>query len=316
MRRPSAVTGTMITAGSAIGAGMFSLPVVSSGMWLGYALVSLVAIWGLNYLAARYLLEANLHFAPGDSFDTMVTATLGKWWNRVVGLSIAFLLYILLYAYYSSFSHPAFGLLLAAVVWWSTRAVGRLSTLLVAAMVVTFVLSMTGYALRIDPVKLLDGDGAGGGYHRYVWAALPYLMTSFGFATVVPSLYKYYGRDPLTIRRGLLYGSLIALGVYGCFIVVTFGNVSRADFVAVNAAGGNISQLVAAFEPGGGRSLTATALAWFANFAIVSSFLGVGLGLFDYLADRFSLPDTPAGRGKTVTLTFLPPALRKVEEAA
>ena len=45
----------------------------------------------------------------------------------------------------------------------------------------------------------------------------------------------------------------------------------------------------------------------FSNFAVASSFLGVTLGLFDYLADLFGFDDSAMGRFKTALLTFLPP---------
>ena len=46
-----------------------------------------------------------------------------------------------------------------------------------------------------------------------------------------------------------------------------------------------------------------------ALFAIISSFLGVGLSLFDYIADLFGFADTPKGRMYTILITFLPPGL-------
>ena len=47
----------------------------------------------------------------------------------------------------------------------------------------------------------------------------------------------------------------------------------------------------------------------FSNFAVASSFLGVTLGLFDYLADLFGFDDSAMGRFKTALLTFIPPML-------
>lgn len=49
----------------------------------------------------------------------------------------------------------------------------------------------------------------------------------------------------------------------------------------------------------------------FADLALATSFLGVALGLFDYLADLFQRRNTAAGRLQTGAITFLPPlALR------
>lgn len=324
----SVLSGIMITAGTAIGAGMFSLPVVSSGMWFVFSIVCLLFLWFLNYLSALYILEANFQFSPGASFDTITTKILGKNWNILIGLSIAFLMYILLYAYFSAFGSMvtkilgweilitnkwmqglmsiALGSLLAFVVWLSTATVGRISTILVFGMIISFIVSMTGFAVQIEASKLFDITGQKSSYFPYLWAALPYFMTSFGFATVVPSLYKFYGKNPVIIKRSLLWGSLIALLVYALFIFVAFGNISRLEFIAINEAGGNIGDLVNAFEKGKGSNKINFVLNLFSNFAIVTSFLGVGLGLFDFIADKFSFADTKKGRLKTACITFLP----------
>lgn len=45
----------------------------------------------------------------------------------------------------------------------------------------------------------------------------------------------------------------------------------------------------------------------FADLALATSFLGVALGLFDYLADLFQRRNTVAGRLQTGAITFLPP---------
>jgi tryptophan-specific transport protein len=41
----------------------------------------------------------------------------------------------------------------------------------------------------------------------------------------------------------------------------------------------------------------------------VSSFLGVTLGLFDFIADKFAFDDSHFGRFKTSLVTFLPPTI-------
>ena len=321
----------MLTAGTAIGAGMFSLPVVSSGMWFIYSIGCLFLLWFLSYLCALYLLEANVHFSPGASFDTIVSNILGKTWNVIIGLSVAFLMYILLYAYYSAFGNIVahtldwelfknnqwaqggaslvLGGLLAMLVWLSTATVGRISTILVSGMVISFIVSMFGLALQVEASKLFNLTEQQGTYFPYLWASLPYFMTAFGIATIVPSLYKFYGKNPRIIQKSLLFGSLIALFVYALFLFVAFGNISRQAFVAINEAGGNIGQLINAFEQGARSETISFALTIFSNFAIITSFLAVGLGLFDYIADLFSFTDDRKGRFYTACITFLPPGI-------
>ena len=70
-----------------------------------------------------------------------------------------------------------------------------------------------------------------------------------------------------------------------------------------------MGDLVGAMTSNSEGTLVRSALSFFSNFAVISSFLGVGLGLFDYIADRFQFPNTQKGRFYTMCLTFLPPGL-------
>jgi len=47
----------------------------------------------------------------------------------------------------------------------------------------------------------------------------------------------------------------------------------------------------------------------FSNVAMTTSFLGVTLGLFDFLADGFKRSNTRFGRFQTALLTFIPPLI-------
>lgn len=99
--RPSLFGGVVIIGGTIIGAGMFSLPVVMSGAWFFWSLAALVLRFCMLH-SGLMILEANLNYRIGSSFDTITKDLLGKGWNLVNGVSIAFVLYILTYAYISA----------------------------------------------------------------------------------------------------------------------------------------------------------------------------------------------------------------------
>ncbi|MBT8231704.1 MAG: tryptophan permease [Saprospiraceae bacterium] len=331
IKNKSIVIGTMITSGSAIGAGMFTLPIISSGMWFPLAFISMLLIWLVSYLSSLMILEICLEYPSGSSFNTFVSDILGKTWSVVMGLSVCFMLYILLYAYFSAFGNMAvhtfglvetksnvwlqgglglsLGLLLAVAVWISTFFVGRISIVLVVAMVISFVIAMSGGISNISMTILFDQNTKSANYFSYLWIGLPYFITSFGFSSVVPSLYKYYGKDSFKIKNSLFYGSLIALITYLVWIATSFGIIPRFEFTAINEAGGNMGDLVSVLEQKIGNSAIQSALVFFSNFAIISSFLGVGLSLFDYLADRFNFDGSNKGRFYTAAITFLPPGI-------
>ncbi|GIU25880.1 tryptophan permease [Shewanella sp. MBTL60-007] len=323
----SLLGGAMIIAGTAVGAGMFSLPVVGAGMWFGYSLLMMAGVWFCMLVSGLMLLETNLHFDPGASFDTLTKATLGQFWRIVNGLSIAFVLYILTYAYISGggsiVNHSLEGLgihlpqsvaglvfagVLATIVIISTKAVDRITTVMLGGMIITFFLAVGNLLLDVESVKLFSPDGENK-YLPYMLAALPFGLVSFGYHGNVPSLVKYYGKDHRTIIKAIAIGTGIALVIYICWLVATMGNISRTGFIDIIEQGGNMGVLVNALSGVITSDWLTTMLTLFANLAVASSFLGVTLGLFDYLADLFGFDESRSGRLKTATVTFLPPTL-------
>lgn len=323
----SLLGGAMIIAGTTVGAGMFSLPVVGAGMWFGYSMIMLVGIWFCMLVSGLMLLETNLHFEPGSSFDTLTKTTLGQFWRIVNGLSIAFVLYILTYAYISggssivnhslegigislpqSVAGLVFAAVLATIVIISTKAVDRITTIMLGGMIITFFLAVGNLLIDVDTTKLFVPDGETS-YAPYLLAALPFGLASFGYHGNVPSLVKYYGNQPKTIIKALFIGTFIALVIYSCWLVATMGNIPRSQFVDIIAQGGNMGVLVGALSEVIASNWLNTMLTLFANLAVASSFLGVTLGLFDYLADLFGFDESRQGRLKTAAVTFIPPTI-------
>ncbi len=106
----------------------------------------------------------------------------------------------------------------------------------------------------------------------------------------------------------LVYGTLMALALYTIWLLATM-EYRVLQFIDIAEKGGNIDVLVQALSGVlNSRSLDLL-LVVFSNFAVASSFLGVTLGLFDYLADLFGFDDSAVGRLKTALLTFAPPVV-------
>ena len=80
----------MIIAGTAIGAGMLANPTSTAGVWFIGSILALVYTWFCMTTSGLMILEANLHYPTGSSFDTIVKDLLGKGWNIINGLSVAF----------------------------------------------------------------------------------------------------------------------------------------------------------------------------------------------------------------------------------
>ena len=326
--QPSSLGGVFIITGTSIGAGMFSLPVLTSNMWFGWAVLFLCVSWYCMYSSALYLLEANQKFKHGVNFDSMTKALLPTPLRILNGLSVLFVSYILVYAYISgggsmlghslqsglgieldqSMASFVFAVLLGLIVSFSTKAVDRFTSAMLGGMVITFSIAIFSLFSGAN-FSLLQPFAEMTERLPYSWAAIPSLMVCFGFHSNIPSLVKYYKKDSAKVVNSIRYGSLLALSIYLIWLLASFTVIGRDGFATVIAEGGNMGALVSALESAGSGPALAVTLQLFANFAVATSFLGVALGLFDFLTDLLKLDDTLSGRSKTALVTFVPPMI-------
>lgn len=333
-KTPSLLGGVMIIAGGTIGAGMLANPISTAGVWFIGSIFILFYTWFCMTSSGLMLLEANLHYPTGASFNTIVKDLLGNGWNIINGLSLAFVMYILTYAYITSgggitqgfvnqllsssgsavdigrtSGSLIFAFVLAAFVWFSTKAVDRFSVVLIAGMVISFFLSVSGLLSSAQADILFNTTAQQAEYLPYALVALPVCLVSFGFHQNVPSLVKYYDRNPSKVVKSIVLGTFIALVIYVLWQIAIQGNLARDQFAPVIAKGGDIAALLEALSQSVQTDYVGLVLKFFAYMAIASSFLGVTLGLFDYIADLCNFDDSRLGRTKTALVTFLPPLL-------
>lgn len=328
VKTPSLFGGAMIIAGTVIGAGMLANPTATSGVWFTGSLIVLLYTWFSMLSSGLMILEVNTHYPHGASFDTMVKDLLGPTWNAINGIAVAFVLYLLTYAYIfvggdltakglgSAFGvkipltvgQLSFFLIFATCVWASARLVDRFTSILIGGMVLTFIWATGGLIAEAKLPVLFDTQAPSGTpYWIYISAALPVCLASFGFHGNVSSLLKYFKGDAPKVAKSLWAGTLIALVIYVLWQIAIQGNLPRSEFAPVIATDGQVSVLIEVLSKFVQTGSMAAILSFFSYMAIATSFLGVTLGLFDYIADIFKWDDSVSGRTKTAALTFLPP---------
>lgn len=328
----SAFWGVMVIAGTVIGGGMFALPVDLAGAWFFWAAFILIIAWFSMLHSGLLLLEANLNYPVGSSFNTITKDLLGNTWNIVSGITVAFVLYILTYAYISangaiisetiainmgSHVNPRIigictAVFVASVLWISSLAASRITSLFLGIKIIAFVIVFGSFFFQVDFSILRDAGGTGSidaSYFPYIFMAMPVCLASFGFHGNIPSLIICYGKRKDKLIKSIVLGSLLALVIYLFWLYCTMGNITRESFKEIISSGGNVDSLVKSFLGTKQHGIIEFCLLVFSNLAVASSFFGVTLGLFDYLADLFKMDNSSSGRLKTVLLTFLPPAV-------
>lgn len=300
---------------------MLAMPIAMAGVGFGITLVLLLGLWALMSYTALLMVEVYQHHSPHKGLSALAYYYLGRPGQWAANLAMPFLLYALIAAYLVGGGHlvkvflaqlgwahlPAsLGILLFAfigggVVVLGTHSVDLVNRCLFAAKILFLMLMLTllmpyvrGELLLAAPVQ-----------KALVLAAIPIIFTSFGFHGSIPSLVSYLQGDVAKLRRVFLLGSALPLVVYLLWQLTTLGVVESQIFLQVLAESSGINGLLLAL-----KSVTPhleMAVRIFAGLALATSFLGVSLGLFDFLAQVFSHSNQLAGRIKTGLITFLPP---------
>ncbi|WP_429149603.1 aromatic amino acid transporter [Aeromonas rivipollensis] len=318
--KPSVTGGACIIASVCVGAGMLGLPSAGAGAWTSWSSLAIILTMIIMTVSGWMLLEAFKPYELTASFNSVTKDLLGHKINIFNNLTVYFVGGILLYAYITSSGLILSGLLginsqLASVlfvlvfscfVWHSTRAVDRISVVLIAFMVLSFVFGVSGLAVNIDATMLFHSLTEELGQAPYALAMLPVALTSFGYHHSVASMRAYYGEEQKA-KQAILGGTLIALALYLLWLLSIFGNLPRNAFGPIIAKGGDVDVLLGALASVIESKRVSNAINLFSMAAILSSFIGVGLGVFDYLADLFKFDNSRRGRAKSWGVTFLPP---------
>ncbi|MCG8532864.1 MAG: aromatic amino acid permease [Desulfovibrionales bacterium] len=305
-----------IVAGTAIGAGMLGLPMALGS--LGFMMGSLVLlfVWVIAIYAALLLLEINLEFGAGVNFNYMTKQVLGRPGQILATGSVFFLIYCLLVAYItgmggvlssqlgvdSRICSAVFAIVSAILLFVGTEAVVRANKILLASMLTAMVVCFGTLG------GVLDGDNLtlGSPTPNMVMLALPVLFTSFGYHASIPSIVSYVGEDKKSLVRVIFCGSLIPFVCYFVWLGLAFGSASPDQLVGM----ANVDVLIARMA--GGSSWVSGVLSLFAALALVTSFIGVSLGLFDLVAETFKRGEDKKSRAGTSAIVFLPPLVASV----
>ena len=260
-KQPSVFGGACIIASVCVGAGMLGLPSAGAGAWTLWTCLVMLVTMIVMTLSGWMLLEAYKRYDIRVSFDTVTHDMFGSGANLINNLAVYFVGGILLYAYIttagmilppmiglnSKLSSILFVIVFGAFVWHSTRAVDRISVVLIIFMALSFIFSIFGLAKNIDIPMLLDSGSKHPSYAPYALAMFPVALASFGYHHSAASMRAYYGEERKA-SLAILGGTLITLVFYIVWIASIFGNLPREQFAPVIKAGGDLDVLLPALS--------------------------------------------------------------------
>lgn len=309
-------------AGTTIGAGMLAMPLTSAGIGFGMTLVLLVGLWALLTYTGLLFMEV-YQTAPTQDVGvaTLAEQYFGLGGRLLATISLLVLLYALLSAYITGGGSllsgvlPDFGeqtqqigillftLILGAFVVVGIRGVDGLTRLLFIGKIIAFVFVL----LMMLPKSQLENLTAVPLDNLLIVSAIPVFFTSFGFHVIMGSINHYLDADMRKIRIAIFIGTLIPLIAYILWQLATHGVLSQGEFISLLQQDPTLNGLVNATSQLTGSTLLGEMVRIFSALALITSFLGVAMGIFEGVGDLLKRVNLPSNRLILTPLTFVPP---------
>lgn len=314
----SLLSGTLLIAGTCIGAGMLALPVATALAGFLPSMAVNTVCWLFMLCTGLLFLEAALHMKENSNVLTMAQRFLGPAGKFVGGLSFLFLYYCLEVSYISggtpllatiaqqttgivldsSLSYILFVALFGAIVFMGTRVIDRVNWILMVGLIGSYFWLIGVGSTEIQTDLLARADW------RLGLAAAPVFFSAYGFHNVIPSITTYLNQDARKLRLAIIFGTTIPFVVYSLWQWMIMGTVGEAELQMAAAQGVPITQTLQHIV---GHPLISMLGSFFGFFALITSFLGVSLSMIDFLADGIQKKAVGMNRLWLCLAVFIPP---------
>lgn len=304
------ISAMFLVGGTCIGGGMLALPVATGISGFFPSIAMMLICWATMTATALLLLEVSMWMEEGVHLISMTSRILGVPGKAISWVLYLFICYASLVAYtagggvqiaqgfndYSNYviskdaGAAIFIFVFGAVIYLGSRIVGRVNAMLFIAMIAAYFCLVTIGIPEVKADYLFNRKWGGS------LLAIPLLLTSFSFQTMVPSLTPYLKRDVKALRFAIIGGTTIALVIYAIWQFLILGIVPAEGPHSLAEAlerGEPATQFLREHVEG---QWIATIAEYFAFFAIITSFLGIALGLFDFLADGLHIKKDAKGK--------------------
>lgn len=314
------ISAMFLVGGTCIGGGMLALPIATGISGFVPSLVMMTVCWLAMTISALLLLEVSLWMEEGAHIISMTSKILGPTWKAIAWLVYLFICYASIVAYTAgggmqvSYTFGAylpqdmsreigcmiFVVLFGVVIALGNKVVGRVNSILFVAMIAAYVMLIGMGVDEVKPSLLMTKNWP------TAFIAVPLLLTSFSFQTMVPSLTPYLKRNVNALRYAVIGGTCIAFCIYALWqwLILGIVPVGGSNGLAMALANGEpATQFLQQHVEG---YWIAQLAEFFAFFAIVTSFLGIALGLFDFLSDGLHIKKEGWGKIALGLLIIVP----------
>lgn len=314
--------GSLLVAGTTIGGGMLALPVLTSPAGFIPSIVIYVLCWIFMAGTGLLFLEVSQWVKDDSNIITMAESTLGKAGKYFSWIMYIFLFYCLTIAYTVGCGNILVELLQNRIPDWlgpilfvalfspliiiPTALAGRLNIWLVLGLALSYFgfVFLGAQYVNEENLKVMNWSNS--------LMALPIAFTAFAYQGIIPTLSHYMHHDVCRTRNAILVGSCIPLFAYIVWEWLILGIIPTngpSGLLEALKNGDNAVHPLQNFIQNPAVYYIGQA---FAFFALVTSFLGVTLGLRDFLADGLNIQKDAKGKMILALLIFTLPLIISV----
>lgn len=304
----SAASAACLLAGTAIGSGMISLPMVLAQLGVVGTCLVMVAFAAFTYLTALIRADLNLNsFAEASLKDAGVA--FGRPFVGALGDFMLKLLSVALMAAYLSGGASIVGTALggtcskllvmgvfaggiALAFLLASDTLVRMNKWLFVGMF-SVLLALIVFLFMQTPLRVVPRASSPGALRQ--WSTLvPILFTSFGFQGSIHSMTKVCQNDRALVHKACLWGSAIPAVVYSVWttaILLVTANTAPAFFQKMlQGQATDVGELVSVLSQATSSACLHGFVWVVSGLALLTSIIGVGLALLDIIQQEWRLP--------------------------
>lgn len=313
-----------LVAGTSIGVGTLALPITLSQLGIINTFWYMALVWGVMYFSAIASLELNLRAGKG-----LPLGNLGKFYSgrgaQIIGnLSLVLLMYALLSAYFSAgtsvtqkilgslgfdltkdFVSQLYILINFIILCLHLTWIDKINRVLFYGLVGIMLVVSWAFTMDMDPGHLPLWEETA--EHFKSWTKItPILFTAFGFQVIFHTLTNYCNRDKIKLKRAFFWGSLLTAVIYlfwTCSILGVLYNHNPEIYKKMVTGGIDVAELMAALSNIISWSNLRLLFWVIVSLAVITSFIGVGIGLSTALESIISWPKNTPNRLKYLIST-------------
>lgn len=321
------INGILFVAGTCVGSGMIGLPMALAKVGLIPSILLMISIWAVVYITSLVSVELNLQAGKGLALGDLCRFFSGRKSELIGNLSLSLLSYTLLAAYIAGGSSIIsnmlqtetfdvklwYTLMICLILAFPPNLVKTINNLLFIGLlsIIGIMVCFLAFTINWSNIPLFGDEWES----LHSWQGIiPVLFTFFGFQVIFHTLTEYCDRDSKILHRVFLFGSLIPVFVYGIWTASVLGAIyeNAPDFYSKMASTKvSVGELVMHLSAIAKVEFVQLMIWWISILAIVTSVLGIGLGIVSTVGSQIERFVSRPHLNKTlsIAMTVIPPYL-------